>query len=92
MKIKRDRKPVETKETIKYKEVLSDHIGRYFYMKKNGTPIIEVGQKKNGIQTIGSITTIGVNTTICSNLSGVIEEIYIENGNQIELWKTIIKN
>ena len=29
------------KITIKYREVLSDHIGRYFYMKKDGTPIIE---------------------------------------------------
>ncbi|MDO4588932.1 MAG: hypothetical protein Q4B33_03645, partial [Fusobacterium sp.] len=42
--IRNDKKPVEIKETVKYKEVLSDHIGRYFYMKKDGTPIIEVGQ------------------------------------------------
>lgn len=89
--IKRDQKPVETKEPIKYKEVLSDHIGRYFYMKKDGNPIIEVGQKIKSGQEIGYITTIGVNTTICSNFSGVIEEIYIENGNPVDYGRPLLK-
>lgn len=89
--IRNDKKPVEIKETVKYKEVLSDHIGRYFYMKKDGTPIIEVGQKIKVGQEIGYITTIGVNTTICSNFAGVIEEIYIENGNPVDYGRPLLK-
>lgn len=89
--IRNDKKPVEIKEAVKYKEVLSDHIGRYFYMKKDGTPIIEVGQKIKVGQEIGYITTIGVNTTICSNFAGVIEEIYIENGNPVDYGRPLLK-
>ena len=60
-------------------------------MKKDGTPIIEVGQKIKSGHEIGYITTIGVNTTICSNFSGVIEEIYIENGNPVDYGRPLLK-
>ena len=64
----KETKVIENKEAVNYKEVLSDHIGRYFYMKKNGEPVIEVGQKIKAGQEIGYISTVGVNTTIASKL------------------------
>lgn len=90
--IKKEIKNVEDKkEVIKYKEVLSDHIGRYFYVRKDGTPIIEVGQKIKAGQEIGYISTVGVNTTISSNFAGTVEEIYIENGNPVDYGRPLLK-
>lgn len=89
--IKKETKTVENKEVVKYKEVLSDHIGRYFYVKKDGSPIIEVGQKIKAGQEIGYISTVGVNTTISSNFAGTIEEIYIENGNPVDYGRPLLK-
>ena len=87
----KETKVIENKEAVNYKEVLSDHIGRYFYMKKNGEPVIEVGQKIKAGQEIGYISTVGVNTTIASNYSGTIEEIYIENGNPVDYGRPLLK-
>ncbi|BBA52568.1 biotin/lipoyl-containing protein [Fusobacterium varium] len=89
--IVKETKVIENKEAVNFKEVLSDHIGRYFYMKKNGEPVIEVGQKIKAGQEIGYISTVGVNTTITSSYSGTIEEIYIENGNPVDYGRPLLK-
>ena len=85
------KKEIENKEAVDFKEVLSDHIGRYFYVKKNGEPVIEVGQKIKAGQEIGYVSTVGVNTTITSSYSGIIEEIYIENGNPVDYGRPLLK-
>ena len=82
---------VKETKIIDFKEVLSDHIGRYFYVKKNGEPVIEVGQKIKAGQEIGYVSTVGVNTTITSSYSGIIEEIYIENGNPVDYGRPLLK-
>lgn len=87
----KEAKVIENKEAVKFKEVLSDHIGRYFYMKKNGEPVIEVGQKIKTGQEIGYISTVGVDTTITSSYSGIIGEIYIENGNPVDYGRPLLK-
>ena len=86
--IVKETKIIENKEAV---EVLSDHIGRYFYVKKNGEPVIEVGQKIKAGQEIGYVSTVGVNTTITSSYSGIIEEIYIENGNPVDYGRPLLK-
>ena len=82
---------IENKEVVNFKEVVSDHIGRYFYVKKNGEPVIEVGQKIKAGQDIGYVSTVGVDTTITSNYSGTIEEIYVENGNPVDYGRPLLK-
>ena len=89
--IVKETKIIENKEAVDFKEVLSDHIGRYFYVKKNGEPVIEVGQKIKAGQEIGYVSTVGVNTTITSSYSGIIEEIYIENGNPVDYGRPLLK-
>ncbi|MDO4589548.1 MAG: biotin/lipoyl-containing protein [Fusobacterium sp.] len=42
-------------------------------------------------QEIGYVSTVGVNTTITSSYSGVIEEIYIENGNPVDYGRPLLK-
>lgn len=73
------------------KEVLSEHIGRYNYLRKDGSAIIEVGKQIKKGDKLGDIVAVGVALPIISNLEGIIEEIYIKNNDAVDYGKPLIK-
>lgn len=90
--VKTEEKKVETKEVVENcKEVTSEHIGRYNYMKKDGTQKIQVGQEIKEGQELGEVVAVGVSLPVVSKFSGVIEEIYVENGDPVDYGRPLIK-
>lgn len=84
-------KEEKKKEVTNCKDVVSEHIGRYTYVKKDGTPIIEVGQEIKAGQELGSVIAVGVALPVIAKFSGKIEEIYIENGKPVDYGRPLIK-
>ena len=90
-------KKVETKkeeakkEVIDCRDVVSEHIGRYNYLRKDGTPIIEIGQDIKEGQELGSVVAVGVALPVVAKFSGKIEEIYIENGKPVDYGRPLVK-
>lgn len=74
-----------------YEEVRSDNVGKFYYVDKEGTPIIKVGDKIEKGQDIGYIATIGVKSSVKSTFSGVIKEIVVENGSIADFGKALVK-
>lgn len=90
--LKNKERKVETKKSVENcKEVISEHIGRYNYLKKDGTPKIEVGQKIKEGQELGDVIAVGVALPVIAKFSGVIEEIYIDNGDPVDYGRPLIK-
>lgn len=73
------------------KEILSEHIGRYNYLKKDGSAIIEIGKQIKKGDKLGDIVAVGVALPVISNLDGIIEEIYINNNDAVDYGKPLIK-
>lgn len=73
------------------KEILSEHIGRYNYLRKDGSTIIEVGKQIKKGDKLGDIVAVGVALPVISNLEGIIEEIYIKNNDAVDYGKPLIK-
>lgn len=74
-----------------YEEIKSDNVGKFYYVDKEGTPIIKVGDSVKKGQEIGYIATIGVKRSVKSTFSGVIKEIVIDNGSIADFGKTLVK-
>lgn len=74
-----------------YEEVKSDNVGKFYYVDKEGTPIIKVGDKVKKGQEIGYIATIGVKSSVKSTFTGEIKEILLENGSIADFGKTLVK-
>lgn len=74
-----------------HKDIVSEHIGKYNFIKKDGTPIISVGQKIREGEELGNVYAVGVNLPVISKFSGIIEEIYVENGEPVDYGKPLIK-
>ena len=74
-----------------YEEIRSDNVGKFYYVDKEGTPIIKVGDKIEKGQDIGYIATIGVKSSVKSTFSGVIKEIVVENGSIADFGKALVK-
>ena len=79
----------EKADTSKY--VISEGIGKYFFLRENGKAYIEVGEELKVGDTIGYVTSIGISTPLVSKFSGVIEEILVKNGDIIDYGKKLIK-
>lgn len=79
----------EKEDTSKY--VISEGIGKYFFLRENGKAYIEVGEELKVGDTIGYVTSIGISTPLISKFSGVIEEILVKNGDVIDYGKKLIK-
>ncbi len=73
------------------KDVISEHIGRYNYIRKDGTPRFVVGQEIKEGQELGEVVAVGVALPVISKFSGVIEEIYVENGDPVDYGRPLIK-
>jgi len=85
---------VEAEEVIAapaYEEVKSDNVGKFYYVDKEGTPIIKVGDKVKKGQEIGYIATIGVKSSVKSTFTGEVKEILLENGSIADFGKTLVK-
>ncbi|WP_372714240.1 acetyl-CoA carboxylase biotin carboxyl carrier protein subunit [Ilyobacter sp.] len=80
----------EVKETKKYKEIKSYHIGKFSYHDKSGKAIIKVGDKIKEGQNIGSISTIGVNSPVKTPYSGTVKEILVEDGSLADYGKNLV--
>ncbi len=79
------------KKVVNCRDIVSEHIGRYNYLKKDGTPIIEVGQEIKEGQELGNVVAVGVALPVIAKFSGKIEEIYIENGKPVDYGRPLIK-
>ncbi len=74
-----------------YEEIKSDNIGKFYYVDKEGTPIIKVGDKIKKGQEIGYIATVGVRSSVKSTAAGTIMEIVAENGSIADFGRVLVK-
>lgn len=81
--------PVEDNSDIVF--IKSTNIGKFFFYDKNGVPLIAVGQTIKVGQTIGYISTVGIKTSIKSEVAGSIEQILLKNGEVTDYGKKLIK-
>ncbi len=88
---KKEIKKSQKKSNKNYVDVVSNHVGRYNYIKKNGTPVISIGQKIKEGQELGNVIAVGVKLPVISKFSGIIEEIYINNNEPVDYGKPLIK-
>lgn len=72
-------------------EIKSTNIGRFYYYDKMGKPLISIGQTLKIGQTIGYISTVGIKTPVKSKTAGIIEDIYLKNGEATDYGKKLIK-
>lgn len=90
--LKKDVKKVEEKKNISNcKDIVSEHIGRFNYLKKDGTPKLTVGQEIKEGQELGDVVAVGVALPIVAKFSGVIEEIYVKSGDPVDYGRPLIK-
>lgn len=85
------KKEANKKVVTNTKDIVSEHIGRYNYLRKDGTPMIEVGQEIKEGQELGNVVAVGVALPVVAKFSGKIEEIYIENGKPVDYGRPLIK-
>lgn len=95
IKIKKSNTPVQkpvnvqTSATpiIKYEEIVSNKIGNFIF----ATPAISVGDTLKKGQEVGYISTIGVKSSVVSEVEGIVREILVENGSVADFGKSLIK-
>lgn len=71
--------------------IKSSNIGKFFFYDKTGVPLISVGQTIKVGQKIGYISTVGIKTSIKSEVAGSIEQILLKNGEVTDYGKKLIK-
>lgn len=87
-----ENKKVEAKKVIENcKDIVSEHIGKFNYFRKDGTPRFAVGQEIKKGQELGDVVAVGVALPVVAKFSGVIEEIYVENGDPVDYGRPLIK-
>ncbi len=76
-----------------FKEVKSPMVGTFFQQdeKELTEPIIRVGDEINKGDTIGFIEAMKVMNEVKSDIDGVVEEIVVAHGENVEYNQTIIK-
>ncbi|KRG10325.1 acetyl-CoA carboxylase biotin carboxyl carrier protein [Staphylococcus sp. NAM3COL9] len=83
----------QTKTHDNFKEVKSPMVGMFFLQdeKELTEPIISVGDEINKGDTIGFIEAMKVMNEVKSDVDGVVKEIIVEHGANVEYNQTIIK-
>lgn len=89
--VKKEDKKIENKKCENCKDVVSEHIGRYNYLKKDGTPKFEIGQEIKEGQELGDVVAVGVALPVVAKFSGIIEEIYVKSGDPVDYGRPLIK-
>lgn len=82
---------IVSSEEIEGRKILSEGIGHFHSLSKNGTLDFKIGDSINEGDKIGYIFAMGLKTPIISKYTGFIEEIYIEEGDIIDFSKPILK-
>lgn len=83
---------MEKEEKIKHMDVISENIGRYFYKaSETAKTKVEKGNEIKVGDDIGYILTLGVKNPIISEYSGVVEDIFVENGAPVDYGKRLIR-
>lgn len=89
------KKSSEAKETAPAKEILkeivSEGIGYFYSINKNGVSLLEKGNTIEVGKEIGYILAMGVKTPVISSEAGTIEEISVLDGEAVDFNKTILK-
>lgn len=82
----------ETNES-NYQSVKSPMVGTFFLqdVKELTNPIVNVGDEIKKGDTIGYIEAMKVSNEVVSDVSGVVDEILIEHGSNVEYNQQIIK-
>ena len=70
--------------------IVSESVGRFYYIDKDGEPMMSPGMEVTKGQKIGYIEAIGIKTNIKSEVDGKIKEILIENGEVVEYGKILV--
>lgn len=78
-------------ENISYLEIVSQDIGRFYSAQKGGESKLVVGATVKEGEEIGHILTMGVKNPVVSNVTGVIHEICVADGDIADFNKVILK-
>ncbi|MCS5422029.1 MULTISPECIES: acetyl-CoA carboxylase biotin carboxyl carrier protein [Psychrilyobacter] len=73
------------------KEIISETVGRFYYIDKDENPMITVGMTVKKGQKVGYVEAIGLKTDIKSEFDGEIKEILVKNGEVAEYGKVLVK-
>jgi len=83
---------VKNKTESQYQEIKSPMVGTFFLQdeKELTNPVIEVGDEINKGDIIGYIEAMKVMNEITSDVSGVVEEILVQHGTNVEYNQVIV--
>ncbi|WP_436859858.1 acetyl-CoA carboxylase biotin carboxyl carrier protein [Staphylococcus caeli] len=75
-----------------YQEIKSPMVGTFFLQdeKELTNPVIEVGDEVNKGDVIGYIEAMKVMNEVTSDVSGVVEEILVQHGTNVEYNQVIV--
>ena len=81
----------EVAVTEEMKEIISESVGRFYYINKDEKPMMTVGMAVKKGQKVGYVEAIGIKTDIKSEFDGEIKEILVKNGEVAEYGKVLVK-
>ncbi len=81
----------EVAVTEQVKEIISESVGRFYYINKDEKPMMTVGMAVKKGQKVGYVEAIGIKTDIKSEFDGEIKEILVKNGEVAEYGKVLVK-
>lgn len=91
------KKTTQKKEDLKkvkdaeYIELLSQGIGRFYSAKKGAESKLVQGALVKKGDEVGHIITMGVKNIVISDVDGIIEEVYIADGEVVDFDRAILK-
>lgn len=72
-------------------EVKSFNVGKFFYVGKDGNPMISIGKEVKSGDKLGHIESVGIKTEVVSDINGTICEISVENGQLADYGRVLVK-
>lgn len=90
-KSKKENKQIEKKVDENHKDILSEHVGRYRFIKPDGTPIVSIGREIKAGEELGNVIAVGVSLPVVAKFSGKVEDIYVKDGDPVDYGKALIK-
>lgn len=80
----------EIEEISKISELFSLNVGRFYLRDKIGDITVKVGNEVEEGQVVGYIEAIGVKTEVKSDVSGIVKEIKVNDGDTTEFGKVLM--
>lgn len=62
-----------------------------FEDNRTGRPLVEIGQQISGGQTLAFISALEITTKVVAPRSGIVEEVYVEDGDGVEYNAPLLK-